>query len=379
MNQDNVNKIILIVLVLAISALFVTMIRNFLMTLLLSAIFAALFQKVFKKLLKWTKSSNISSLLTLLLIFLIIILPILGILGIVAAQAVKISQTVKPWVEIQLENPDSLDEIISKMPYAETILTHKDDIMQKVGEFVGKIGNYVFEQASSATKSTANFLFLAFVFFYSMFFFVKEGNAILYKMLLYLPMKEEEEIRLLNRFTSVARATLKGTLLIGLIQGGFAGLAFWIAGIESALFWTVIMVILSIIPAIGSTLVWLPAALILFAEGEYGNAIFLLLFCAIIVGSIDNFLRPKFVGKDTKMHELLIFLGTLGGISLFGIVGFIIGPIIAALFVTIWDIYGSTFKSSLPELNCIKEKISIDSQKKETKNPKINLAKNKDI
>jgi predicted PurR-regulated permease PerM len=364
MNQNILNKRVIVILAFVISIVFVAMIKNFIMVLLLAAIFSALFQRLYKRLNIWFKGkSNLSSLFTLLLILLIFILPLLGISGIVAGQAYKISQTVKPWVETQLANPNSADELFSKLPYSEKLLEHKEAIYQKAGEFVGKLGNVVMNQLSNVTVSTANFLFMVFVFFYSMFFFLKDGSKILQKILFYLPMKHEEEMQLLDRFISVSRATLKGTLLIGLIQGSIAGIAFWIAGIESALFWTVLMVILSIIPAIGSALIWLPAVIILFATGEYGNAIFLLLFCGIIVGSIDNFLRPKFVGKDTKMHELMIFLGTLGGISLFGILGFIIGPIIAALFVTIWEIYGNTFKDSLPEIKAFSQ----DASLKETK------------
>jgi predicted PurR-regulated permease PerM len=152
---------------------------------------------------------------------------------------------------------------------------------------------------------------------------------------------------LLDKFTSVARATIKGTFLIGIIQGTLAGLAFWIIGIESALFWGTVMTVLSVIPGVGTAFVWVPAVIILAVTGHLGKAIGLLLYCALLVGSVDNLLRPKFVGKDTRMPEFLIFLGTVGGISFFGIAGFLIGPIVAALFVTVWEIYGETFREYL--------------------------------
>lgn len=363
MSKTAINMIFILILVIVISSLFVVMIKQFFMTLLLAAIFSALFQGVFKRILKLLRNRpNQASIVTLLLILLIIIIPLLGVLGIVAGQAVDVSQTVKPWVTKQLENPDTAYEFINKIPYSEVMFENKDEILTKAGEIVGKLGNLIFEQLSSATKSTVNFLFLTFVFFYAMFFFLKDGTTILFKLLQYLPMKEKEKLLLLNRFTSISRATLKGTLLIGLIQGGLAGLAFWIVGIESVLFWTLLMVVLSIIPAIGTTLIWLPAAIILLASGHIWEAIFLLIFCGGVVGSIDNFLRPKFIGKDTKMHELMIFLSTLGGLSLFGISGFILGPILAALFVTSWDIYGDTFREFLPELKQSREEISLESK-----------------
>jgi predicted PurR-regulated permease PerM len=125
-------------------------------------------------------------------------------------------------------------------------------------------------------------------------------------------------------------------------------LAFAVAGIPSAAFWGTIMTVLSIIPGIGSALVWAPAAIILAATGNVAKAVGLAAFCVVVVGSLDNFLRPILVGKDTKLHELMIFFGTVGGIMMFGVVGFIIGPIVAALFITLWDMYGVAFDDLLP-------------------------------
>jgi predicted PurR-regulated permease PerM len=161
---------------------------------------------------------------------------------------------------------------------------------------------------------------------------------------------------LLDRFTSVTRATLKGTAVIGLLQGCLAGLAFAVVGIDAAVFWGTVMTALSIIPALGSALIWVPAAIVLAVGGHYVKAVGLALFCGLVVGSLDNVLRPRLVGKDTQMHELMIFFGTLGGIALFGLIGFIIGPIIAALFVTIWDIYGVVFRDFLPVVHGKAEK-----------------------
>jgi predicted PurR-regulated permease PerM len=123
-----------------------------------------------------------------------------------------------------------------------------------------------------------------------------------------------------------------------------------VVGIPSAVFWGTIMAVLSIIPGIGTALIWGPAVIILAAGGYFLKAVGLGIFCALVVGSIDNLLRPILVGKDTQMHELMIFFGTLGGIIMFGIMGMIIGPIVAALFVTIWEIYGVAFKDILPQV-----------------------------
>jgi predicted PurR-regulated permease PerM len=132
-----------------------------------------------------------------------------------------------------------------------------------------------------------------------------------------------------------------------------AGIAFWLVGIPSAVFWGTIMAVLSIIPGIGTALIWGPAVIILATGGNFLKAGGLGIFCALVVGSIDNLLRPILVGKDTQMHELMIFFGTLGGIIMFGIMGMIIGPIVAALFIIIWEIYGVAFKDILPQVGSI--------------------------
>jgi len=359
MNHQKVNKIVLLFVLLFISAIFLSMIRNFLVVILLAGIFSAVAQPIYKRLEKLFKGrKNISSLATLLFIFLIFFLPLVGLLGIVAGQAVKISNSVKPWIAERINEPHALDEWFQSLPFYNTISAYDDVILQKAGELVGKMSNFLIDSVSAATLSTVNFLFLFFIFLYTMFFFLKEGDLLLEKILYYLPLTDKDEQRMLDRFTSVTRATIKGTLLIGIIQGGLAGLAFWVVGIDSAIFWGTVMTVLSIIPVVGSSLIWFPAVIILVASGHFGKAIGLLIFCGLLVGSVDNILRPIFVGRDTKMHELLIFFGILGGISLFGIVGFIIGPIMAALFITVWDIYGETFKEYLPEVKLIKTSVA---------------------
>jgi predicted PurR-regulated permease PerM len=351
MNRHVLNIVVLLLVILLISAIFLSMIRHFLMVILLAGIFSAMAQPVYRRFERWLKGRrSLASFATLVAICLVVFLPLVGLFGIVAGQAIEISHSVKPWIEDKLSQPSALDDLLKSAPYYDSISAYDDLILKRAGELVGKMSSVLFDSLSSVTLSTVNFLFLFFVLLYTMFFFLKEGDLILEKILYYVPLTDSVEQRMLDKFTSVTRATIKGTLVIGIIQGTLAGLAFWAVGIDSAVFWGMVMTVLSIIPAVGTTLVWLPAVIILAASGHYAKAIGLGLFCGLLVGSVDNILRPRLVGKDTKMHELMIFVGTLGGISLFGIVGFIIGPIIAALFVTAWDIYGESFKDYLPDV-----------------------------
>jgi predicted PurR-regulated permease PerM len=165
----------------------------------------------------------------------------------------------------------------------------------------------------------------------------------------YLPLKEADKQHMLGQFVSVTRATLKGTILTGAAQGVMGGLAFWVVGIDGAIFWGTVMTVLSIVPGIGSALVWAPAAIILMTTGEVWRGIGLAAFGGIVIGSIDNLLRPLLVGHDTQMHELMIFFSTLGGLLMFGVMGFIVGPILAALFVTVWEMFAVAFQGSIEE------------------------------
>jgi predicted PurR-regulated permease PerM len=351
MNRDTVGKSVLLLLAIFISAIFLSMIRSFLMAIFLAGIFSALARPLYKRFKRWYGGRRaLASLSMLVLIVIVIILPLGTLLGIVTAQAIKVGQTVTPWVQEQIAQPGEFQKLLSSLPFYDMLAPYSETIWRKAGELIGAISHFLIGNLSTATMSAVNLLFMTFAMLYTMFFFLMDGNKLLYKILYYLPLKDQDEQRMLEKFTSVTRATLKGTAVIGILQGGLAGVAFWVVGIPSAVFWGTIMVVLSIIPGIGTALVWGPAVIILAAGGNFLKAGGLAIFCALVIGSIDNFLRPILVGKDTQMHELMIFFGTLGGIIMFGIMGVIIGPIVAALFVTIWEIYGAAFEDFLPQV-----------------------------
>ncbi len=332
-----------------ISVLFILMIRSFLIAVLMAGIFSALARPLyghFERRFRGRRSP--ASLASLLVIILVVLIPLGGLLGIVAAEAIRVGESVMPWIQKQLSEPTGLADLLQKLPFYAQIEPYQEQILRKAGELIGSASEFMIAGLSSATVMTVNFLFQLFVFLYSMYFFLMEGDKLLAKITFYIPLEEKDERRMLGKFTSVTRATLKGTAVIGIIQGGLAGLAFALVGIPSAVFWGTIMVVLSVIPGIGTGLVWIPAAVILAASGHLAKGVALALFCGLVVGSCDNLLRPRLVGKDTQLPELLIFFGTLGGLIFFGVLGFIIGPIVAALFVTIWEIYGEVFKHVLP-------------------------------
>ena len=354
-------RMVLLLAVIFISSIFFMMIRGFLMAILMAGIFSALFRPLYLRFLRWFKGrGSLASFATLLVILLVIIIPLGALLGVVVAQAIEVGNSVSPWIQKQLSDPTGLVGILQKIPFYEQIAPYQDEILNKAGQMVGSLSSFFISGLSSVTVLTVSFLFKFFVFLYTMYFFLIDGDKLIERILYYIPLEEKDERRMLGKFTSVTRATLKGTAVIGIIQGALAGLAFAVVGIPSAVFWGTIMMVLSIIPAIGSGLIWMPAAIFLIATGHTAKGIGLALFCGLIVGSLDNILRPRLVGKDTEMPDLLIFLSTLGGIAFFGVMGFIIGPIVAALFVTIWEIYGEVFKDVLPAVKSAEDETKED-------------------
>lgn len=339
----------LVALVLGISVIFILMIRQFLVTILLAAIFSGLLHPFYERLQRRFRGRRaLASGVTLLVVVLLVLIPLLGFLGVLAAEAVKVTNAVTDWLQQEASKPHALVRLFEHLPYSEKLTPFREEILTRAGKLVGAVGNFMVSSVSAATRGTVNFIFHAFILVYTMFFFLKDGGRLLDRILYYLPLESEDESRLVEKFVSVSRATLKGTLIIGLIQGSLAGGALAVAGVQSSVFWGTVMVVLSVVPGVGTALVWGPAAIYLIATGSVTSGVLVLLFCGVVVSSVDNLLRPRLVGRDTRMHDLLILFSTLGGLFLFGLVGFIIGPILAALFVTAWDIYGTAFRDVLP-------------------------------
>jgi predicted PurR-regulated permease PerM len=352
MNEVRFRKAFLLALVIGISVGFLAMLRPFLTTILMAAVFAGLAHPLYSRLnARLSGNRPLAAGLTLLLTLVLVVAPLLAILGVVVNQALRITESIGPVVQRFINEPTFIDQQLQRIPGIERLEPYRGEILTRLGDIVNTIGSFLVGSLSSTTRGTVAFVFHFFLLLYSMFFLLMDGPAMLRALLNHLPLYEDERLQMTNRFMSVTRATVKGTIIIGLIQGTLAGLAFRIVGIPDALFWGVVMVVLSILPAIGGALVWVPACIILIAAGDVLSGVLLAAFCALIVGSVDNLLRPRLVGRDTKMHDLVILFSTLGGILAFGPVGFIVGPILAGLFVTSWEIFAVAYRDVLKDAN----------------------------
>jgi predicted PurR-regulated permease PerM len=354
LNEKNFHAAFVLLLVLTMTALFLAVLWPFLKALLLGAILAGFCHPLYRGLTRLFRGrTSWAAAVTVLLLFLLIIGPLGAFLGVVVQQALNVSDQAIPWVQQHLSAASTFEAhawLVRRFPALADHVPSQEHIMESLGAAAKAAGGFLAASASRMTAETAVFLLNLFVMLYSMFFFLKDGGTILEQLLYYLPLRDDDEALMVQRFASITRATVKGTLVIGVIQGTLAGLGFWGAGIGGAVFWGTLMVVLSIVPGIGAALVWVPAVLYLFVTSQLLAGTLLGLWCAVVVGTIDNMLRPMLVGRDAKMPDLLILVGTLGGLYLFGPIGFMVGPIVCGLFLTAWGIYGAVFQDVLPPM-----------------------------
>ena len=337
----------LLLLAIGITLLFFWMIKGFVLALLMATVLAGLVHPFYRRVSAITgKHRAVASGFTVLLCLVLVIIPLLLFMGILASEAIGISETAGDWVTRQMEQSESLKQRIEANQSLRRLLPYQEEIITKVGQIAAKAGSFVARGMAAGVRGTAEFFLMLFIMLYAMFHFLMDGRAILDAVLDFTPLSAKDRDRLLETFASVGRATLKGTLIIGIVQGGLAGLSFWVAGMGGVIFWGAVMAVLSIVPGVGAALVWVPAVIFLALNGQTGAAVGVGLWCAIVVGTADNFLRPVLIGKDTKMPDLMVLLTTLGGLLLFGAAGIVIGPIVGALFTTVWDLWGTAIKDA---------------------------------
>ena len=350
-DQTRFQNRFLLALALGISLLFLVMIRQFLVAILLAAVFSAMTRPLYLRLAAGMRGrERAAAVATLLLVLLILVAPAVAFTGLVVSQAVDISQAAATWVRGNMDLFESIEGRLLEIPLVGEFLPDRERIITLAGQLAQGAGGVLVDSLTAATLGTTNFLFQLFLMLYAMYFFLTSGPVIHDRILYLVPLRSADEERLLDRFVSVTRATIKGSLVIGVLQGALAGLSFAVFGVPGAAFWGTVMAVLSVVPALGAALVWVPAVIWLLATGQIGAGISVGLWCGLVVGTVDNFVRPRLVGRDTRLPDLLVLLSTFGGILFFGAVGFILGPIVAALFVTVWEIFAVAYGDVLPEV-----------------------------
>jgi len=283
---------------------------------------------------------NINALITLLLCMVIVVLPVLGLGAALIAEGMNLYQKIQSG---EIRPGEYIDQINQSFPAIQALLGQFDvDVVElrdrAVSVFLGG-SQFLAKQAIGIGQNTFQFFLSLALMIYLAFFLIRDGQNLVDLMIKALPLGDERERLLFAKFAEVTRATVKGNLLIAIIQGALGGIIFWILGITGALLWGVVMAVVSLLPAVGAAIVWVPVAVYLAAIGELAPAMVLTAYGVVVIGLADNLLRPILVGRDTKLPDYLVLLSTLGGIAMFGINGFVMGPLVAALFMAFWGIF----------------------------------------
>lgn len=351
LSRSEFRRNVILFFALGVTALFLWMIRDFLQPLFLAAISSALLYPVYFRLERRLKRRWLASLITVCLFAVAALAVIGGLLGLVVKQAIELRDVIAPELTEQ-RGQHNVAWVVAWLranyPALGEFLPDAAEVTKLVNQVVSTVSDFLIRSMSSAPAGIALFLLQSFVMLYALYFFLIDGRKILRHGKTLLPLSESEQDVVLERFVSVTRATLKGSLLIGVLQGGLCGVALWMVGIESWAILSLIMLALSVVQGVGPPIVWVPALIVVYSRGQVTEAIVAAIWCGAVVGTLDNLLRPHLVGKDAKLPDLLILVGTLGGIALFGVVGLIVGPIICALFLTAWEIYRTAFGRPIP-------------------------------
>jgi predicted PurR-regulated permease PerM len=332
---------------IVIAAMFFAMLRPFLVAILMAAILAGFFYPVYNWIRRriWNQRA-FSSIICIVLVLSLIIVPLTLVLGILTVQSLQFKNTIDLKLEEVIEKGPGWLESLKSHPLFDKIDIEKFGWQAKATEGAKALSTLLIKAISKTSQGTLQTVAMSFIMLYTLFYFLIDGPSLLRRIKYLSPLKDEYEDLIIKKFISMAKATIKGTVIIGVIQGTMGGITFAICGVGSSVFWGTVMVILSIIPGIGAALVWAPAIVIKMLTGHIGQGIGILIG-GILISVSDNFLRPVLIGKDTQMHPLLILFSTLGGLVLFGIIGFILGPILAAVFLTVTEIYASEYGDEL--------------------------------
>lgn len=346
MNEETLKDKSLTVLLALVSIAFVWILLPLYGAVFWAVILGILFAPLQRRLqLKFAWGRNLTSLLTLSICLLIAILPVI-VLGVFLVQE---GTTLYKSIESgELDIAGYVAQIKHSLPpYFQHLLDRfgigeLNGLREKIIKSAMTGNEFFATQAFSFGQGTFEFIVSFFIMLYLLFFFLRDGAELARKVRLAVPLQEQQKRRLQLKFNRVVRATVKGNLLVAITQGALGGLIFWFLDIPSVLLWAVLMAFLSLLPAVGAGIVWAPVAMFFLLTGAIWQGVVLGLFGIFVIGLVDNLLRPLLVGKDTKMPDYMILISTLGGLAIFGLNGFVIGPLIAALFMSSWDIFIET-------------------------------------
>lgn len=343
--RTSIEKTFLIGLVAGVTIAFLWMVGSLATPIFWAVVLAVLFESAYRWLLQRLGGREaLAATATILLILIVVVLPLMGIGAAVTREAAAFYQRIESGA-INVQAP--IDAAERAMPRVTRTLERfgldVERLRQSLSGFAVTVSRFLASQALSIGQNALRLLLMIVVSLYLLFFFLRDGDRLIAAIVRALPLGDVRERRLMSRFARITRATMKGTIIVAMAQGALGGITFALLGIPAAVFWGVIMTIISLLPAVGSGIVWIPAAIILALSGHVAKGIILVLVGALVIGMVDNVLRPILVGRDTRIPDWIVFISILGGLASVGLSGFVIGPVVAGLFLTVWEMFTEEF------------------------------------
>lgn len=335
-----------VVLLVAVTAAFGWILWPFFGAIFWAAVLAVLFSPVNRRIEgRLGQRPSLSAIATLAIILVMVILPSALITATLLQEAYAVYERFQSG---ELNFGRYLKQVLDILPawvtgLLDTLgLTSLGAVQEKLSQGLAKGIQVVAGQALNVGQNTLEFVVSFFIMLYLLFFLLRDGADLARSVRKAIPLSDALQRNLFRKFTTVVRATIKGTIVVAIVQGALGGLIFWILGIAAPVLWGVVMAFLSLLPAVGTALVWAPVAVYLLVSGSIWQGVVLIAYGVLVIGLVDNVLRPVLVGKDTRMPDYVVLIATLGGMAIFGLNGFVIGPVIAALFIAAWDIVAAS-------------------------------------
>ena len=350
-SSQKLERTFFLLLLAGATALVLVVARVFLLPLLLAALSAALFHPVHGRIAaRLSRRPGLASMISVILFCLIILVPA-GVLGyFVTDNLIQVARLASRNSEQIREFLSSIDQRLRKLPALQNPRIGELIDLDRLADLASRAGSWLLERTAELAGDLARSLLLFFIYLYCLYFFMRDGEKALNRVPRAVPLSEEDRKAVTDRFLSVTRATLKSSFIIGAIQGVMGGLLFFLLGIGTPVLWGVGFLILAAIPGLGAVLIWLPATVVLAVLGRYVQALIMLAVGGGLIPLVDYLLRPRLVGEDTQMHPVLVLVGVLGGLAVFGIWGLLLGPLVMGVAVTLWGIFARIFRVELKRI-----------------------------
>lgn len=345
-NVPGLEDKVFLLLVVAVSLAFAWILWPYYGSVFWAAVLAIVFAPAYRRLLRSMRQKRtLAALVAVLIVLMIVILPLTLVGAILVQEGFSVYERIQSG---ELNIGEYFRQVFGALPgwvidlLDRFGLTNLGEMQERLSGGLMKGSQFIATQAFSIGQNTFQFIVNLFIVLYLLFFFLRDGDYLSRRIKNAMPLRAEQQRDLFSKFTTVIRATVKGNIVVALVQGALGGLIFWFLGVHAPVLWAVLMAFLSLLPAIGAGLVWLPVAIYFLVTGAVWQGVVLIAFGVLVIGLVDNVLRPVLVGKDTKMPDYVVLIATLGGMAIFGLNGFVIGPVIAAMFMAVWDLFSAS-------------------------------------